>query len=225
MPSVLQDSHLTILCLLHIGQLNSTYPLNTSIPQLEHFSMGYICVDLDINIMGFSVEVVKGDLTEIVVEVIVNPSNSFGFMGGGVAYTIKKKGGVVIEEEACSKAPIHVGSAVLTTGGLLKVSNVIHASTMENPSEKIGVGNVKKAVSAALSRANSHTFKTIAFPGMGTGVGGLSYDDASKAMIHSIFGFSNSNPNSSIEKIFLVAYSDELYKVFNKWLNQIQEIK
>ena len=97
-------------------------------------------------------EAVMGDLTEMDAEAIVNPANSLGVMGGGVALAIRRKGGREIEEEARAKAPIHVGSAVLTTGGRLKARHVIHAPTMAMPAERIGIENVALATRAALVR-------------------------------------------------------------------------
>ncbi len=76
------------------------------------------------------VSVVPGDITELKVDAIVNPANSSGSMGGGVALAIKRKGGQVVEDEAVAQAPIPVGGAVLTTGGRLPCRFVIHAPTI-----------------------------------------------------------------------------------------------
>ena len=129
------------------------------------------------------IKVLKGDLTELEVDAIVNPANSLGYMGGGVAGAIKRKGGREIEEEAVKKSPIEVGSAVATTSGKLKCRYVIHAPTMERPAMRIGVDNVEKATRAAFELAKSMKLKSIALPGMGTGVGGVKEEDAARAMM------------------------------------------
>ncbi len=129
------------------------------------------------------IKVLKGDLTELEVDAIVNPANSLGYMGGGVAGAIKRKGGREIEEEAVKKAPIKVGSAVATTSGKLKCRYVIHAPTMERPAMRISVDNVEKATRAAFELAKSMKLKSIALPGMGTGVGGVKEEDAARAMM------------------------------------------
>ncbi|WP_457600109.1 macro domain-containing protein, partial [Hydrogenivirga sp.] len=59
------------------------------------------------------VEVKRGSLLEVDTDVIVNPANSYGYMGGGVAGVIRRFGGEEIEREAVEKAPIPVGKAVL----------------------------------------------------------------------------------------------------------------
>jgi len=67
--------------------------------------------------MEIEIVIKKGDITKENVDAIVNPSNSFGVMGGGVAYAIKRNGGDAVEEEARSKAPIPVGKPILSGGG------------------------------------------------------------------------------------------------------------
>ncbi len=130
------------------------------------------------------IKVLKGDLTEINTDAIVNPANSLGYMGGGVAGAIKRKGGEEIEKEAVEKAPIPVGKAIATTPGRLKCRYVIHAPTMERPAMRIGVDNVEKATRAAFELAKSMKLKSIALPGMGTGVGGVKEEDAAIAMMN-----------------------------------------
>jgi len=58
---------------------------------------------------GVKIRVVRGDITKMEVEAIVNPANSLLVMGGGVAGAIKRAGGKEIEEEAVKHAPIPVG--------------------------------------------------------------------------------------------------------------------
>ena len=130
-----------------------------------------------------AIVVERGDLTQISCDAIVNPANSYGYMGGGVAGAIKRVGGIEIEKEAISKAPIDVGKAVATTAGTLPCQYVIHAPTMKQPAMRIGVDNVRDATRAALELGVELNLKTIAIPGMGTGVGGVPTDDAAEAII------------------------------------------
>jgi len=155
----------------------------------------------------------KGDITKIVCDAIVNPANSYGYMGGGVAGVIKRVGGIQIENEAISKAPITVGNAIATTAGSLPCKYVIHAPTMEQPAMRIGINNVKIATKAALEFALKNDIKTIAIPGMGTGVGGVSLEDAAREMINI-----GKNYENRFEKIIFVGYSEELANAFNKYL-------
>ena len=155
----------------------------------------------------------KGDITTISCEAIVNPANSYGYMGGGVAGAIKRIGGTEIEKQAISKAPIKIGNAVATTAGNLSCKYVIHAPTMEKPAMKIGVENVKLATEAALKKGEELGLKSIAIPGMGTGVGGVSYEKAAETMAKIAKNF-----ESKFEKIILIDRNDEMIESFNKFL-------
>jgi len=160
-----------------------------------------------------SIIVERGDLTQISCDAIVNPANSFGYMGGGVAGAIKRVGGVEIENEAIAKAPIPVGTAVETTAKNLPCTFVIHAPTMEQPAMRIGVENVRDATRAALKLGVELNLKTIAIPGMGTGVGGVPVDDAAQAIVSIAKTFEN-----KFEKIILLDRNDEMISSFEKYL-------
>jgi len=75
-----------------------------------------------------SIAIERGDITDWEVDAIINAANTTLVMGTGVAGAIKRKGGVIIEEEALRQGPVEVGEAVLTTGGNLAATHVIHAS-------------------------------------------------------------------------------------------------
>ncbi len=172
-----------------------------------------------------TVEVLKGDITEVSADAIVNPANSLLIMGGGVAGAIKRKGGEEIEKEAMKKAPIPVGEAVITKGYRLKARYVIHAPTMERPAMRINKEKAVKAILAALNKAEENGLKTIAFPGMGTGVGGLSAKEGADAFVDAIRQFIEKRGKfKSIEKLILVAFEDELYKEFQRVKGIIKNI-
>src|SRR5579885_542407 len=99
------------------------------------------------------IHLAKSDITQMAVDAVVNPANSLGIMGGGVAVALSRKGGPTIQREAMSLAPIAVGAAVVTGGGQLWAKHVIHAPTMEQPGMKVGVENVRRATRAALLAA------------------------------------------------------------------------
>jgi len=161
------------------------------------------------------VVVKKGDITRESTQAIVNPANSYGFMGGGLALSIKETGGDSIEKEAVSKAPIPLGKAVITNAGSLKAEYIIHSPTMKNPSERIGLENIRLSVKAALNCAVENNITKIAFPGMGTGVGGVDKDKAVMVMVEEIKSFTDKN--NSIEEIDFIGYDKELYGFFVKW--------
>ncbi len=120
---------------------------------------------------------------------IVNAANSYGLMGGGVAGVIKRIAGSEVEAEATGQAPIPVGQAVLTSGGRTGFQGIIHAPTMEEPAMRIPARNVAMATQAALLVADQQEFRSLAFPGMGTGVGQVTHAEAAAHMIDMIRAF------------------------------------
>jgi len=64
-----------------------------------------------------TIRLVKGDITERNVDVIVNAANSQLKHGAGVAGAIVRKGGSIIQQESNKIGYVQVGSAVITTSG------------------------------------------------------------------------------------------------------------
>jgi O-acetyl-ADP-ribose deacetylase len=153
----------------------------------------------------------EGDITQMKADAVVNPANSLGEMGGGVAGVLRREGGPEIEEEAKSKAPIPVGEAVQTVAGKLPYRYVIHAPTMEKPSQRTTVENVRKATLAALLCSDSFGVKILAMPGMGTGIGGVSPEAAAEAMVETLRNYES----ASVRKVILVDKNPEMVRAFH----------
>jgi O-acetyl-ADP-ribose deacetylase (regulator of RNase III) len=152
------------------------------------------------------IHLAKTDITEMAVDAVVNPANSLGIMGGGVAGALSRRGGPSIQREAMSLAPIAVGAAVVTNAGQLWARFVIHAPTMEEPGTRVGVENVRRATRAALLAAAHHGFEVIALPGMGTGLGGVDPSDAARAMVDELRAHRQPKPAT----VYLVDLRDEI---------------
>jgi len=160
------------------------------------------------------ITVVNGDITKLEADAIVNPANSQLIMGGGVAGAILRAGGNEIQREALRKAPIPVGAAVATTAGKLKAKHVIHAPTMTRPAMAASLEDVKAATKAALTCARLIRVTSVAFPGLGTGVGGLGVQDAANAMVEEIER--HIEAGTTIKHVVLVGYNSDLVKAFEK---------
>jgi O-acetyl-ADP-ribose deacetylase (regulator of RNase III) len=160
------------------------------------------------------IHIAKSDITEMAVDAVVNPANSLGIMGGGVAAALSRKGGPTIQREAMSLAPIAIGAAVVTNAGQLWAKQVIHSPTMEEPGEKVGIENVRRATRAALIAAAHHNIETIAMPGMGTGLGGVDPADAARAMVDELRAHRQPKPST----VYLVDINDEILHSFEEAL-------
>lgn len=156
----------------------------------------------------------KGDITQVHCDAIVNPANSLGYMGGGVAGALKRAGGIVIEQEARKQAPIPLGTAIVTQAGSLPCTFVIHAPTMEQPAMRIGIQNILKATKAALKQAEKLRITRVALPGMGTGVGGVTSEQAAQVMSPILLEFS-----FKIDDIIICDRKEDLLQAFRNFLS------
>jgi len=164
---------------------------------------------------NIEVSIIQGDITSADTEAIVNAANNRFLMGGGVAGAIKRKGGKVIEEEAVKKGPVETGEAVLTSAGSLKAKYVIHAATMKmdfKTSEEI----IRRATYNSLLCAQKNSISSIAFCALGCGVGGFSYEFASKIMAQEVFRYIREVKNPALKRIIFVLNSPEAYDVFER---------
>jgi O-acetyl-ADP-ribose deacetylase (regulator of RNase III) len=161
-----------------------------------------------------------GDITDLAVDAVVNAANSDLWMGSGVAGAIKRRGGEEIEEEAMSLGPIRPGEAVMTSGGKLPARYVIHCAGMA-PGGKATFRNVASCVQMALTIASEHDIRSIAFPAIGAGVGGLSESESANAIAVSIIQYSRET--KSVKEITLVGLNERTCECFDSAFKNIQE--
>ncbi|MCL5670572.1 MAG: macro domain-containing protein [Acidobacteria bacterium] len=161
--------------------------------------------------MPAKVYFLKGDITNMEVDAIVNAANNDLMLGSGVAGAIRRKGGPTIEEECERIGSIRLGEAAVTPGGKLKACYVVHAASMRLGG-RTTAELLRSATRNSLLRAEEKGLKTIAFPAIGTGVAGLPMDECADIMIRVVFTHLESR--SSLEKIYFVLYDDAALKVF-----------
>src|SRR2546428_6995768 len=133
-----------------------------------------------------SIAIERGDIADWEVDAIINAANSTLAMGSGVAGAIKRKGGVIIEEEALQQGPVEVGEAVLTTGGNLAATHVIHGAVMGSDLKTDGE-TIAKTTRSILTLAEKHRITSIALPALGTGVGHIPPPISADAMLKVVF--------------------------------------
>ena len=133
-------------------------------------------------LLPLTIDVLDGDIAARQVDAIVNAANNELWMGSGVAGAIKACGGEAIERAAMAQGPIAAGESVMTPGGRLAATYVIHAAAMGSDL-RTDARLIEAATRSALARAADHQFRSIAFPALGTGVGGFPVAECARLMV------------------------------------------
>jgi O-acetyl-ADP-ribose deacetylase len=153
------------------------------------------------------IRLIKGDITEQNVDVVVNPANSYLKHGGGVASAVVRKGGKIIQTESDNIGFVPVGSSVITTSGELPCKAIIHTV-----GPKMGEGNedfkLSKAIHSCLSLASDNSYKSISIPAISSGIFGFPKDRCANILLDESITFLQNN-NTSIKIIEFCIIDDE----------------
>ena len=164
------------------------------------------------------VELVKGDITSLDVEAIVNAANNSLLGGGGVDGAIHNAAGPELLSECRMLNGCKTGQAKITDGYRLKAKHVIHTV---GPVWQGGLRDENSLLAScyqsSLELAKQKKIKTIAFPNISTGVYGFPKDLAALIAIKETQRFLNKN--SYPEKVIFVTYSDDNYETYRKLLD------
>jgi O-acetyl-ADP-ribose deacetylase (regulator of RNase III) len=164
-------------------------------------------------------ELLKGDITRLDVDAIVNAANTTLRGGGGVDGAIHKAAGPELLEECELLNGCLTGQAKVTKGYKLKAKYIIHTV---GPVWYGGYRDEPELLAScyrsSLKIAKEKKLKTIAFPGISTGVYGFPKDLAATIAVTESRRFLIKN--SCPEKIIFVAFDDDCYEVYRKLLEK-----
>ena len=164
-------------------------------------------------------QIVRGDITEINADTIVNAANSSLMGGGGVDGAIHRKGGPKILEE-CRRIRetewpdgLPTGKAVITSGGNLKAKHVVHTVGPVWFGGFHGeVELLKQAYRNSMKLAVDNGLKTIAFPSISTGAYGYPIEEASLIALSTVKDFLEKE--GKLERVILVLFSESDFEVY-----------
>ncbi|GAA4378674.1 macro domain-containing protein [Paeniglutamicibacter cryotolerans] len=169
------------------------------------------------------IDIVQGDITEQVVDVIVNAANPSLLGGGGVDGAIHAAAGPRLLAECrrllATSHPdgLSTGLAVATGAGNLKARWVIHTA---GPNRHVGQVNPKVLANCyinSLYAANHLEATSIAFPAIGAGACGWDPAQAADIAAHAIIGWFETYAHStSIHKVTMVALQPEVEAEFHR---------
>ncbi len=181
---------------------------------------------MEFKVGNATLELVKGDITDIEADAIVNAANSTLLGGGGVDGAIHYKGGPKILEECKlireTEWPdgLPTGKAVITSGGNLKAKHVIHTvGPVWLGGFHVEAELLKQAYRNTLKLAASKGLRTIAFPSISTGAYGYPVEEASRVALSTVKSFLENE--DKLERVTFVLFSDKVYEVYLKTAESI----
>lgn len=156
------------------------------------------------------VRIIKGDITTLNVDAIVNAANSNLYSGGGVCGAIHAAAGPELESVAkryFGYCP--TGQAVMTPGFKLLAKSVIHAVGPVYKDGKSGERELlRSAYENSLDIADGQDYETIAFPLISGGIYGYPPREAVSVAFQAVCSWLRTNRNTSIKEVTFVAFDE-----------------
>ena len=172
--------------------------------------------------MDKRIELIKGDITKLQVDAIVNAANKYLKGGGGVDGAIHRAGGPIIHEQcmmiiAKMGGELPVGESAITQAGNMPCKYVIH--TVGPVWRGGGKGEDRfliKAYRSSLQLAVDFGLRTIAFPNISTGIYGFPKEKAVEIAVQEVSRFLSEN--DFIEKVIFCCFEDDNYQLYQNLL-------
>jgi O-acetyl-ADP-ribose deacetylase (regulator of RNase III) len=165
-------------------------------------------------------ELLKGDITKLDTDAIVNAANSSLMGGGGVDGAIHRAAGPGLLEECMkiaaergNRPPCPAGDAVITAAYNLPCKRVIHTvgpiwyGGGQGEAETLASCYRKSLLLAAEAGCTS-----IAFPNISTGVYGYPKDKAASVAVETVRQTLNETP--AIERVVFVCFDEENFNLY-----------
>lgn len=161
------------------------------------------------------IQLLQTDITSLQVDAIVNAANNSLTGGGGVDGAIHRAASPALREYCISLKGCETGDAKITPGFLLPAKYVIHAvGPVWNNGTEGEESLLAMCYQNSLQLAVENNIQTIAFPCISTGAYRFPFEKAAFIALKAIDTFLKTN--HSIEKVFLVVFSDKDFQQYER---------
>src|SRR5690349_6931084 len=172
-----------------------------------------------------SLQLMKGNITQVPVDAICNAANSELIGGGGVDGAIHRAGGPAIMRELDEirklKGGCPTGSAVATSAGSLPAKWVFHAvGPIYSDGQSGEPEALRSAYRSCLNLAEQKGAEYISFPSISTGVYGYPVREAAAIAIGEVVDALRED-GRRLQKIVIVLFDDRTHSAYAEALGQI----
>jgi O-acetyl-ADP-ribose deacetylase (regulator of RNase III) len=175
---------------------------------------------------GKVVRLIRGDITRVTADAIVNAANSGLRGGGGVDGAIHRAGGQAIMRELdairSAKGGCPTGSAVLTTAGHLPARYVFHAvGPVYHGGQRGEAALLESCYATCMKMAAGEGVRSISFPSISTGVYGYPVDLAAPIAVRAVAR--GLGEPGTVETATFVLFDQQTYEAYERALAAMED--
>jgi O-acetyl-ADP-ribose deacetylase (regulator of RNase III) len=157
-----------------------------------------------------NIQVIKGDITRLDVDAIVNAANSSLLGGGGVDGAIHRAAGKELLAECRLLGGCKTGEAKITKGYNLKAKYIIHTVGPVYHNREDDAVLLESCYKSSMALALEKDIHSIAFPAISTGIYGYPKDKACKIAVNTIREYDKYDID-----VYFVCFDSETYELYN----------